>query len=113
MAVHTACNKIDLVPVAILFIVNYYTKYHIVLSMIMIKIFLVSKKTGKKLYNHLKSYIFLTIKAVDPFYLVSGYVRKSGFFIRIKFAKKDSEITDMSPLYNIAYRIYIYSHKTV
>jgi hypothetical protein len=39
MAVQTAFNMIDFVPVRFLFIVSYYTKYHIVLSIKMIKNF--------------------------------------------------------------------------
>jgi len=53
MAVQTAFSIIILAPVEFLFIVGYYTKYHIVLSIKMIQILALLEK-GEKLYNELK-----------------------------------------------------------
>jgi hypothetical protein len=47
MAVHTAFSMVDLFPAAVFFIVKYYTKYHIVLSIKMIKDFLNFRKRRK------------------------------------------------------------------
>ena len=71
-AVHTAFSVIDRVLLEILFMVSYHTKYHIVLSIKMIK------KKYDFWKSDVRSYNFLKFNAFKLFRLVPAYIKKPG-----------------------------------